>query len=153
MISEGTFHLKITGTLSWIIAQYYNIIINKHPNIINTQMSSSAWKFLNRIDRIQYLGKTKQNKTWHFLQTLFLPIYPRLQNNRVLILIEKLSIVMELYLQQIMESILHFQPEKNATGLGSTEQNKNDFFRGLSLTCQTIKNHISHIGEKIHLFQ
>ena len=52
-----------------------------------------------------------------------------------------------------MESILHFQPEKNATGLGSTEQNKNDFFRGLSLTCQTIKNHISHIGEKIHLFQ
>ena len=112
-------------------------------------MSSSAWKFLNRIDRLQYLGKKKkkQNKTWHFLQTFFLPIYPQPQNTRVLILIEKLSIVMELYLQQIMESILQFQPEKNATGLGSTEQNKNDFFRGSSLTCQTIKI-ICHIQEK-----
>lgn len=38
-----------------------------------------------------------------------------------------------------MESILQFQPKKNATGLGSTEQNKNDFFRGSSFTCQTIK--------------
>ena len=61
-------------------------------------MSSSAWKFLNRIDRMQDLGK-KQNKTWHFLQTLYLPIYPQPQNTRVLILIEKLSIVIESYLQ------------------------------------------------------
>lgn len=50
-----------------------------------------------------------------------------------------------------MESILQFQPKKNATGLGSTEQNKNDFFRGSSFTCQTIKKkkHISHIGKDI----
>ena len=47
---------------------------------------------------MQDLGK-KQNKTWHFLQTLYLPIYPQPQNTRVLILIEKLSIVIESYLQ------------------------------------------------------
>lgn len=43
----------ITGTLSSIKAPSYYAINNKHPNIINTQRSPNAWKFLNWIDTMQ----------------------------------------------------------------------------------------------------